>query len=352
MARIPNNWEYLKRCLKMSVSTLNNPNRLLTCVKAGVFSEENTFYCRVPSIPLCNVLVVASTGGCWSLRKVHGLHGRLRVSSPPILAAYIADFPEQCLVACNKENCCPCCLVELQNCGDLEECVCRSMVDMLKTLQRKRRNKQSRKFNKEGLRPVFEPFWKDLPYTDIFICITPDILHQFHKGIFHDHLVQWCLGILGEKEMDARFQAMTQYPGLCHFKKGISTVSQWTGMEHKQMERVFVGLLSGATEDGFLIVARSLLNFIYYVQFQQHMDKMLTAMQDSLSLFHAHKHALTELGIHEHFNIPKIHSLMHYVSSIRGLGSADSYNTEYPKRLHIDYTKDAYQASNKCDYVK
>ena len=118
------------------------------------------------------------------------------VSSPPILAAYIADFPEQCLVACNKENCCPCCLVELQNCGDLEECVCCSMVDMLKTLRRKRRNKQSRKFNKEGLRPVFEPFWKDLPYTDIFICITPDILHQFHKGIFHDHLVQWCLGIL------------------------------------------------------------------------------------------------------------------------------------------------------------
>jgi len=174
----------------------------------------------------------------------------------PILAAYVADFPEQCLVACNKESHCPCCLVESQNCGDLEECACHSMVDMLKTLWRKRRNKQSRKFDKEGLHPVFEPFWRDLPYTDIFICITPDILHQLHKGIFHDHLVQWCLGVLGKKEMDARFQAVTRYPGLCHFKKGISTVSQWTGTEHKQMERVFVGLLSGATEDGVLIVAR------------------------------------------------------------------------------------------------
>jgi len=118
------------------------------------------------------------------------------------------------------------------------------------------------------------------------------------------------------------------------------------------MERVFVGLLSGATKDGVLIMARSLLNFIYYVQFQQHTDKMLAAMQDSLSLFHVHKHALTELGIHEHFNIPKIHSLMHYISSIQALRSADGYNTEYPECLHIDYAKDAHQASNKHDYVE
>ena len=48
----------------MSVSTLNDPNWLLTCVKAGVFSEENMFNCRVLSIPLCDVLVAASAGGC------------------------------------------------------------------------------------------------------------------------------------------------------------------------------------------------------------------------------------------------------------------------------------------------
>ena len=123
-------------------------------------------------------------------------------------------------------------------------------------------------------------------------------------------------------------------------------------MEHKEMERVFIGLLSSVVEDCVLLIARSLLNSITYAQFQQHMDNTLAAMQDSLNLFHTHKDILKELKIHEHFNIPKIHSLVHYVSSIQALGSADGYNTEYPEHLHINYAKDAYRASNKCDYIE
>ncbi|KAI6095825.1 hypothetical protein EDD16DRAFT_1491663 [Pisolithus croceorrhizus] len=288
--------------------------------------------------------------GCQG-REMVCADGYLR-SVHPILAAYIADFPEQCLVACNKESRCPCCLVQSNKCGNLEDWASRNMADTLKTLQRMRRNKRLRKFDAEGLHAIFNPFWKELPFTDIFACLTPDILHQLHKGIFHDHLLQWCMSIVSEKEIDACFQAMTQYPALHHFKKGVSSVSQWTGTEHKEMQRVFVGLLAGAVDDHVLIVICSLLDFIYYVQLQQHTDTTLAAMKASLKTFHDHKHVLIELGVCEDFNMPKIHSLQHYVSSIQALGSADGYNTEYPERLHINYAKDGYCASNKRDYVE
>ncbi|KAG6806602.1 hypothetical protein H0H92_010700, partial [Tricholoma furcatifolium] len=270
----------------------------------------------------------------------------------PILAAYVADYPEQCLVACCMENRCPRCLVLPSDRGSPVECARRCAEDTLCTLREHRRGQEPPNFEKHGIRAIYQPFWYNLPHCNIFASFTPDLLHQIHKGVFKDHFVKWCSSIMGATEMDTRFKAMTDHPGLRHFKKGISFVSQWTGTEHKEMEKVMMGVLSGAVNSRVLTVGRALLDFIYYAQYQLHTTTTLAALQSALDTFHAHKDVFIELECREDFNIPKLHSMMHYVESITALGSADGYNTESPERLHIDFAKDAYRASNKRDYTE
>ncbi|KAG2158515.1 Zn-finger domain-containing protein [Suillus bovinus] len=195
----------------------------------------------------------------------------------PILAAYVADHPEQCLVACTKESFCPKCRVHHQ---------------MMTILQHKQSSQRVAAYTRQGLCPVYCPFWADLPHANIFASVTPDILHQLHKGVFHNHLLKWW----------------------------ISLVSQWTGTEHCEMQHVFLGVLAGAVQPTVFCAAQAVLDFIFYAQFHSHTSQTLDAL----------KNALDEISLH---------SMTHYVKSIKSHGSANGFNTEFPKRLHINFAK-------------
>ncbi|KAI0690630.1 hypothetical protein BC835DRAFT_1280656 [Cytidiella melzeri] len=276
----------------------------------------------------------------------------------PILAAYVADYPEQCLVVGCMENCCPIGQIAPQNRGSHQFCAARDQKEILDLLSSHRNgtltSELRQRFDNLGLRAIHDPFWRDLPYADVFRAFTPDLLHQLHKGVFKDHLVKWCTELISEIELDKRYMSLPTLHGLRHFKSGISGVSQWTGHEHKEMEKMFLALIAGGVDDEVVLAVRALLDFVYFSSFQSHTTTTtLAALKASLDNFHSYKDIFIHLGARNppHFNIPKYHMLEHYVQLILDFGSADGFNTEWSERLHIDYAKDAYRASNKHDYT-
>jgi hypothetical protein len=271
----------------------------------------------------------------------------------PVLAAYVADFPEQCKVACTLQSHCPSCTVKPEKRGDLGNAPPRTREQVIAAMNEHAAT-GSAAFVRLGLYDV-RPFWEDHKYVNVGCFLTPDLLHQLHKGVMKDHLTSWVSHILGKQIIDERHTTMPEFHGMRHFKHGISSVSQWTGRELKEMAKVLLPVLSDA--DGRVVAAaRALLDYMYLAHSSTLTDIELDAMDKALRTFHENKSVFklkgavtTKKAFH---GIPKIHMISHYVYLIRQLGTPDGYNTETSERLHIDFAKMGYRASNKVNAVK
>jgi hypothetical protein len=91
------------------------------------------------------------------------------------------------------------------------------------------------------------------------------------------------------------------------------------------------------------------MDFTFLAQYPVHTGETLELLEDALSRFHENKSIFIDLGVRRHFNIPKLHFATHYAELIKLHGTTDNFNTEYTERLHIDYAKDAYDATNHKD---
>jgi hypothetical protein len=75
----------------------------------------------------------------------------------PILASYIADYPEQCLIACCSENRCPRCMVGSDALGSLLVSLWRDSDKILEIIDKEMEDLEPPEFEELGLRLV-DPF--------------------------------------------------------------------------------------------------------------------------------------------------------------------------------------------------
>ncbi|KAG1873270.1 hypothetical protein C8R48DRAFT_669873 [Suillus tomentosus] len=294
--------------------------------------------------------------------KLAGMDGIVMMSGDsimrrchPIFAAFIGDYPEQCLVTGTMNGDCPICTCPRNELGEHpSQHELRDLDAILDALELLGSPQYTQACNGVQIKPLQHPFWEDLPYLNIFQSITPDILHQLYQGIMK-HMISWVTEVVGAAEIDARVRRLPPNHSMHAFQKGITTLSRVSGTEHKQMSHFLLGLvidvrLPGNASPARLVRAtRSLLDFLYFAQLPVHSDSSIDALEMALDEFHANKGIFEDLGVHNNFNIPKLHFLQHYAELIKLFGTTDNFNTEATERLHIDFAKDAYAATNHKD---
>ncbi|KAG9080792.1 hypothetical protein FRC06_006159, partial [Ceratobasidium sp. 370] len=274
----------------------------------------------------------------------------------PIVAGVLADWPEQCMMACTSQSGCPKCIQKERGRGDFgQHARPRTNEETLEALKKYFETGDEGELKGLGLKPWW-PWWADLPYVDFAAALMPDILHQIHQGMVKTHLARWLRELVGKRRVDQCFMAMPEAEGMRHFGKGLSKLKgQWTGRESrevaKQLLPIAAGQRSRKLDPDLTGLTRAILEFSYRAQASRMTDEDVDKLEKTLEEIHHFKNVLIREKLFANDSrfdqIPKFHMISHYAESIREMGTPDNYSTEAPEYLHIVCAKQPWRASNK-----
>ncbi|KZT19220.1 hypothetical protein NEOLEDRAFT_1183593 [Neolentinus lepideus HHB14362 ss-1] len=290
----------------------------------------------IPEVTLC------ADGHFW-----HAIYG---------LGPYIADYPEQALLACIVQGWCPKCTARntdldgkhgpsiLRSCEHTEALV--ELLD-LGTL-----------WTDYGIVGDLVPFTNDFPHADIHELIAPDILHQLIKGTFKDHLVEWVGEYLALKygkaqankilsDIDRRIAVVPPFTGLRHFPEGCG-FKQWTGDDSKALMKVYLPVLDGLLPRDIVRSIRSLVDFCYLARQDVHTSDTIKDLKTALADFHKYRDIFQTTGVRPDgfSSLPRQHSLMHWPRSIWEYGAPNGLCSSITESKHIKAVKEPYRCSN------
>ncbi|KAJ7196663.1 hypothetical protein GGX14DRAFT_375923 [Mycena pura] len=267
------------------------------------------------------------------------------------LGPYIADYPEQALLACIVQNWCTRCFARPENLdapstGRTAEEV-EALLDAfsLKDL-----------WDEFGIVGDLIPFTSGFPRADIHELLTMDLLHQIIKGTFKDHIVDWvhqhiaaihpnaeALRILAD--IDRRIAATTPFPGLRHFHTGRG-YKQWTGNDSKGLMKVYLPAIAGHVSSEVVRTVSAVIEFCYLVRRDVISELTLEAVDTTVIDFHRYREVFRPTVRPDGFSLPRQHSMVHWRPLIQLFGAPNGVCSSITESKHIKAVKKPYRRSN------
>ncbi|KAH9849164.1 hypothetical protein C2E23DRAFT_737876 [Lenzites betulinus] len=294
------------------------------------------------------------------------------------LGPYIADYPEQVLLACVVQGWCAKCTSHRTalDQGDLPwRCHAHTQAllqaldlkvlwdeygivgDLVVSLCSSQRLLPSVLI----LTSMYKPFTTGFPRADIHNMLSPDLLHQIIKGTFKDHLVTWIGQYLELKhgevraaailaDIDRRIAVVPSFPGLRRFPEGRG-FKQWTGDDSKALMKVYLPAIAGHVPPKMVRALSAFLEFCYLVRRDVITTSTLAQIEDALARFHEHRVVFEELGVRppDGLSLPRQHSMMHYPYLIQLFGAPNGLCSSITESKHIKAVKEPYRRSNRYE---
>ncbi|KAI0072467.1 hypothetical protein K474DRAFT_1686626 [Panus rudis PR-1116 ss-1] len=277
------------------------------------------------------------------------------------LGPYIADYPEQCLLACIVQGWCARCTAVPEDL-DGSDSTRRShkLTDVLITAYD---GKLKPLWEDYGIVADVVPFTVVFPRADIHQMLSPDLLHQVIKGTFKDHIMAWVedyiKGQYPKKEaeailadIDRRIAAVPSFPGLRRFPEGRG-FKQWTGDDSKALMKVYLPAITGHVPNAMVRAIAAFMEFCYLVRrdvFPDVDEDTLVKIDQALATFHREREIFQETGVRiSGFSLPRQHSLKHYRYMIQMFGSPNGLCSSITESKHIKAVKEPWRRTNKYE---
>ncbi|KAK1233420.1 hypothetical protein PQX77_003424, partial [Marasmius sp. AFHP31] len=270
------------------------------------------------------------------------------------LAAFIADYPEQVLLAGIVQGwCCRCTAPNVNLDGENADMRTREWFEQA---MHEFHGEGDVLWDNFGIDDDIVPFTHYFPRADIHEMLTADLLHQVIKGCFKDMLVEWVWAYLELEygdgapgimdDIDKRISIVPEFPGLRRFPHG-RRFKQWTGDDSKALMKVFLPAVEAYIPTEMSKCLAAFLDFCYLVRRNDFDEDTITEIQHAIERFHHHRQIFIDIGLRNNLSIPRLHSMVHYPSLILDFGAPNGVCSSITESRHITAVKKPWRRSNR-----
>jgi hypothetical protein len=114
--------------------------------------------------------------------------------------------------------------------------------------------------------------------------------------------------------------------------------------------QVYLPAIEGHVLPEMVQALRAFLEFCYIARRNIHDTNSLQELEDALERYHTYRKIFQECGVRpDGFNLPRQHSLIHYLQLIRAFGAPNGLCSSITESKHIKAIKEPWRRSNRFD---